>query len=329
MAPPSSKAPTKGADTPAPPPPAADRAAKNRNLAARVATAAVAIPGLILLITYVPKGYGLLAFGVIASSLALWEYLGLVSIRQTRPSAILTFVLAGAVWYGVYSFYAVADDGNLPQRTADALSYLPIVAILITPLFALSLLFDPTTHRPLHTLGLLFIGVFYVVIPFVLFYASGFRLGDGPLQVLDLQYPRVEFEWRRPMGILILTWVSDSAQYFSGRFLGRHKLWPKISPNKTWEGAVGGFITTMLFGWGLQWLWPEAGVNWLVMALIIMPFGVLGDLIESQFKRSVKVKDSGGILPGHGGLLDRFDGFLLAMPLLAGYLYWIAVSGWR
>jgi phosphatidate cytidylyltransferase len=233
------------------------------------------------------------------------------------------------VWYGVYSFFAVADTGDLPQRTAQALSYLPIIVILITPLFALSLLFDPTTHRPLHTLGLLFIGVFYVVVPFVLFYVSGFRLGDAPLQVLDLQYPRVEFEWRRPMGILVLTWVSDSAQYFAGRFLGRRKLWPKISPNKTWEGAIGGFVLTMAFGLGLQWLWPNAGCHWVVVALIVMPFGVLGDLIESQFKRSVKVKDSGGILPGHGGLLDRFDGFLLAMPLVAGYFYWIAVSGWR
>jgi phosphatidate cytidylyltransferase len=301
------------------------RRAKNRNLLARVATAAVAIPLLVGLITWVPKGYGLLFFGVLVSMLALVEYLGLVSIRLGRPSAIITFALAGALWYGAYSFFEVADTPSLQVETERLLGYLPIAALLLTPLYALALLFDPQTHRPLHTLGLLFIGVFYVVIPFILFYISGFRLGDRPLQISDLQYPQVEYSWLRPMGILLLTWGSDTAQYFAGRFLGKRKLWPSISPAKTWEGAVGGLVFTVSFSFVLEYFWKDADVSWPLVALIIVVFGILGDLIESQFKRSVKVKDSGGLLPGHGGLLDRFDSFLLCMPLLATYFYIIAV----
>jgi phosphatidate cytidylyltransferase len=303
------------------------RRAKRRNLAARFATAGVAIPVLIWLITWVPKGYGLLLFGVVASMLALLEYLDLVSIKRTRPAAIITFILAAALWYGAYSFFEVVDGPTLQVETDRILAYLPIAALLITPVYALALLFDPQTHRPLHTLGLLFIGVFYVIIPFILFYISGFRLGDRPLEVQDLQYPQVEYAWFRPMGILLLTWGSDTAQYFAGRYLGRRKLWPSISPAKTWEGAIGGFLFTVAFSFILEFGWPEADVSWPAVALIVVVFGILGDLIESQFKRSVKVKDSGGLLPGHGGLLDRFDSFLLCMPILAAYFY--AIGVWR
>lgn len=300
---------------------------KSSNLAQRILTALIAIPALLLLIIYVPNGYGLLGVGVIISMAALYEYFQLVLVHPTRPAAIITFALAALLWYGAYSFFEVQNSSQFRRETESLMADLPLAALLLTPVMSLALLFDPHTKRPLHTLGLLFIGLFYVIVPFILFYIAGFRMGDEPLRLLDLQYPQTSYEFHRPLGVLLLTWASDTGAYFAGRAFGKHKLWAKISPGKTWEGAAGGLLLAMGIALVLQYTWQTADVNWFAVAAVVMVFGLLGDLVESQFKRSVKVKDSGGILPGHGGLLDRFDGFLLAMPIVSAYLYWLSLHG--
>lgn len=122
---------------------------------------------------------------------------------------------------------------------------------------------------------------------------------------------------------LVLVWVSDTFAFFGGKLFGKHKLAERISPKKTWEGSIIGFLFTMLSGviiW--MFIYPDFSVwHWLSVTIIIGFFAQLGDLFESNLKRSVKVKDSSNLIPGHGGALDRFDSILFAVPALYIFLY--------
>jgi phosphatidate cytidylyltransferase len=122
------------------------------------------------------------------------------------------------------------------------------------------------------------------------------------------------------LGIFILIWSSDIFAYFIGKAFGKHKLAPSISPKKTWEGFIGGSIATVVAAWGFSFLFDEIKLrDWLIIAALVAIFGTVGDLLQSAFKRSAGVKDSGSILPGHGGIWDRFDSFLGCLPWVGGY----------
>ena len=126
--------------------------------------------------------------------------------------------------------------------------------------------------------------------------------------------------------LFILLWSSDTFAYVWGRLLGKNKLLPKVSPGKTIEGFMGGLVTTVGVGYVLSLYWPALSTTqWLVSAALISTFGVVGDLIESALKRQRGVKDSGNLMPGHGGMLDRFDGLLLAAPVYFVFLKALAV----
>lgn len=132
---------------------------------------------------------------------------------------------------------------------------------------------------------------------------------DGPVLVLVL---------------LIMVWLADSGAYFAGRFLGRHKLAPLVSPGKTWEGVFGGLLTSVLFAALVGWLLLDADLPWvtkfMLVTLVAMMFSIVGDLFVSLLKRQSGLKDSGTIIPGHGGIFDRIDSLVAAAPLfLAGY----------
>lgn len=119
-----------------------------------------------------------------------------------------------------------------------------------------------------------------------------------------------------PLGWFILIWLNDTGAYFAGRSLGRHKLAPAISPGKTWEGWAGGLLASMGAALMLD-AWMPAEAPWWMLALVVSVFGPAGDLAESALKRRAGVKDSGALLPGHGGILDRFDSHIFAAPLAA------------
>lgn len=118
------------------------------------------------------------------------------------------------------------------------------------------------------------------------------------------------------IGFLLLLWTNDSGAYLVGKAIGRHKLLPAVSPGKTWEGLFGGVALAFGAAYGLAIAWPQVlpATEWLMMALVISLSATLGDLFESAIKRAAGVKDSGRLMPGHGGALDRFDGFLFAAP---------------
>ena len=126
------------------------------------------------------------------------------------------------------------------------------------------------------------------------------------------------YDYRRIFALLFLVLASDIGAYAVGKTFGKRKLAPNISPGKTWEGWAGGFLLTLVVGWALKFMLPDMPLpHLLTAAAVVAIFGPIGDLAESMLKRSVGVKDSGTIMPGHGGLLDRFDAFLLVLPVLA------------
>lgn len=146
--------------------------------------------------------------------------------------------------------------------------------------------------------------LFYVALPFALL---PYLLKNGPHLLA---------------GIYFLLWTNDTGAYLVGRSIGRTKLLPAVSPKKTVEGLAGGVALTLGVAWSLARYWTDLPLtDWLVLAVIVSVTGTLGDLLESAFKRARGVKDSGTVLPGHGGILDRFDGFMLAVPGACAYLF--------
>ena len=122
------------------------------------------------------------------------------------------------------------------------------------------------------------------------------------------------YPWVFITGLFLLVWTNDTFAYLVGRAFGKHRLFERISPKKSWEGAIGGFLFTLLFAFLFAFFTNKEYVFWMSAAVVISPTSILGDLIESKMKRLVNVKDSGKILPGHGGILDRFDAVTYAVP---------------
>jgi phosphatidate cytidylyltransferase len=184
--------------------------------------------------------------------------------------------------------------------------YFPIV---FPPLFFIFILFEIWRKKdnPLLNLGVSILAFIYVTIPFSI------------LSILNTSL--IEKSFVITLGMFLLIWSNDTFAYLSGRLMGKTKLFERISPKKTWEGTIGGVLMTVLISY---LIFKVSGLYtpsfWMISALIISPCAILGDLLESLFKRSLGIKDSGTILPGHGGVLDRFDAALLTAPI---YFSWI------
>ncbi len=147
------------------------------------------------------------------------------------------------------------------------------------------------------------------------------------LSLLRLSWPGGVFSWRLTLGLIVLVWISDIGAYCVGMLFGQRtnsrKLFPALSPKKSWVGVYGGTVFTFLAAWAVWALWGAEVLplfHWMMMALIVASLGVLGDLFESLIKRHAGVKDASHVIPGHGGMLDRFDGLLFVLPVAAIYL---------
>lgn len=142
-----------------------------------------------------------------------------------------------------------------------------------------------------------------------------FYIGGGCIFLTMIPYKNDAFAKNLIVGIFLLIWINDSFAYLVGKSIGRTKLFPSVSPKKTWEGTIGGLIFTMGAAYLMARYEPILSpLQWLIMAAVIVIAGSFGDLIESKLKRSAGVKDSGAILPGHGGMLDRLDSLIFAAP---------------
>ncbi|MFA6262283.1 MAG: phosphatidate cytidylyltransferase [Bacteroidia bacterium] len=166
------------------------------------------------------------------------------------------------------------------------------------------------SHNEFSTLAFQILGIVYITFPFVMLGKIGY-------------FSSIEYDWGLPMGFFLLLWANDTGAYLAGRSFGKTKLFERISPKKTVEGSIGGLFLAMMVGYGLstsEWFDGVSRFDWLAIGVVVTVFGTFGDLFESLLKRNLQIKDSGTILPGHGGVLDRFDGLFLAVPAVFFYL---------
>ena len=239
---------------------------------------------------------------MVVNFLAIWEYQSLVDQypynkhKLPLEEKIILSLLSSII-------YIVLTGTALSMIDWHHIAWiLPIIfGLFVKELYAQAI-------SPFVKLSLNLTGIIYITLPCAL--------------VNVIAYFDGHFEPTRILGIMLLVWSNDTAAYLSGRAFGRHKLFERISPKKTWEGTIGGGLFTLFVGWLLSILFPVFSLTtWLGIAALAVLCGTWGDLIESLLKRSLGVKDSGSLLPGHGGVLDRFDALLFVLPFVFAFLY--------
>ncbi len=279
-----------------------------KNLIIRAITGAVFVAIMVVGISFRPDVM-ILLFAAI-TGLTIWEFTGLVN--QSENVSVNRFISTAA---GIYFFLAVAGYCSGLTPSAAFVPYLlTVVYLLVSELYL-------KQTNPINNWAYTMLSQMYIALPFSMINVLAFRsTPDG----------NVTFEWLLPLSLFIFLWTNDTGAYCSGSLLGRHKLFPRISPGKSWEGSIGGAVFVMIAAAIIYFLnvgqtdGLVAGMplwQWLGLGLVVVVFGTWGDLVESLFKRTLGIKDSGNILPGHGGMLDRFDSSLMAIPAAVVYLY--------
>lgn len=240
------------------------------------------------------------------SIVGTFEYFKIVNgkngIETNKPLGYLlsisTFALIIASRFNLFSNIAFSMFPNF-----IFVLLIPIVGLVfLAELFRLK---ENSFNNILHTI----LPTLYVASPFALFVISNQFSTTG------------EYNAHFILCFFYCLWANDTGAYLSGRAFGKTKLFSQISPNKTWEGTIGGAILAITIGYICSIYFKEySAATWITISILVVIFGSLGDLVESMLKRNFKVKDSGSILPGHGGVLDRFDGLLIAAPVVFFFL---------
>lgn len=233
-----------------------------------------------------------LCFGIF-TVLALLEFYNFFqnteSVSVSKPAGI-------AVGLILFSIFALMLLDRIPMSLILLVIFFSLFSLLLSEIWRKKL-------HPLFNLGVYTSSYIYIILPFLIMILIALAFGKILLATM-----------------FILIWTNDTFAYLSGRFFGKTKLFPRISPNKTREGSIGGAILTVLMALVICYFVDQQYVLWTGAALVISISSNLGDLLESLFKRSVNVKDSGNIMPGHGGILDRFDASLIAAPFFYCWL---------
>ena len=248
----------------------------------------------------------------IVTGLTVWEFTGLVN---QRPDVTVNRFISTVA--AVYFFYAMTYFcSDIYAGVAKSVVFIPYLVTIIYLLVAELYL---KQKDPIQNWAYTMLAQMYIALPFSLLNVLAFNATNQGV---------VAFNTLLPLSVFVFLWVNDSGAYCCGSLLGRHKLFPRISPGKSWEGSIGGAVFVLVAAWaissfldGQMLTLPE----WLGLGLTVVVFGTWGDLVESLFKRTLGIKDSGNILPGHGGMLDRFDSSLLAIPAAVVYLYTLSL----
>ncbi|MBR4572528.1 MAG: phosphatidate cytidylyltransferase [Prevotella sp.] len=256
----------------------------------------------------------MIAFFALVTGLSIWEFTGLVNERDNEVT-VNRFICTAA---GVFFFLAVAGFcGELTPSSVFIPYLLTVVYMFCAGLFT-------RNADPVNDWAYSMMSQMYIALPLSCINVLAFRASlEG-----------VTYNFLLPLSIFVFLWMNDTGAYCTGSLLGKHKLFPRVSPGKSWEGSIGGAIIVVLVSLALSWVdsnhvleslgATETGLSqmeWVGLGLVVVVFGTLGDLVESLFKRTLGIKDSGHILPGHGGMLDRFDSSLMAIPASVIYLY--------
>ncbi len=247
----------------------------------------------------------------LVTGLTVWEYTGIVNgIENVCVNRFLATVAAVYFFLGMAGFCA----GIVPS--AVFIPYLLTVVYMVC-----SALFTRAADT-LTPWAFRMVSQMYIALPFAMVNVLAFRgVGNG-----------VVYNNLAPLSIFVFLWTNDTGAYLSGSLFGKHKLFPRVSPGKSWEGSIGGGLLVLLVS-ALVGMYQNSDMHetatellltvpqWMGLGLVVVFFGTWGDLVESLFKRTIGIKDSGNILPGHGGMLDRFDSSLMAFPAAVIYLY--------
>jgi len=258
-------------------------------------------------IIYSPLSMGILF--TLLTALSVREFCSIVSERDDVEVNSMICSVSGAYLFLAFFGYL---SGWTPTPAVFIPYLISIVYLLIGELYL-------QRENPLNNWAFTMLSQVYVALPFSLLPVLGFM--TDPSHPMQLTY-----RWIFPLAVFIFLWTNDTGAYCVGSLFGRHKLFPRISPGKTWEGSFGGALLSLAaaaviarFDTSLTLL------QWLGFALVVVIFGTWGDLVESLLKRQLGLKDSGNFMPGHGGLLDRFDSSLLAIPAVTVYLYTLTI----
>lgn len=281
---------------------------KMKNLITRSITGVLFV-AIIVVCFMCPEGM-IMVFALI-TGLTVWEYTGLVNTID--GVAVNRFISTAA---GVYLFLAVAGFCSGITPSAVFIPYLlSVIYLFISELYTES-------KNAINNWAYTMLSQMYVALPLSTINILAFRDYGG----------QVVFSCLTPLSIFIFLWANDTGAYCFGSLFGKHKLFPRISPGKTWEGSIGGGLLVLavaaIIGYvensntgELMYGNTMSVAQWMGLGLVVVFFGTWGDLVESLFKRTMGIKDSGKILPGHGGMLDRFDSSLMAIPAAVVYFY--------
>lgn len=245
--------------------------------------------------------YTFVAVFTLLTGLILYEFYGLIA-KSAKVSVSRIFNVAGGILLFVGAFVHQSISG--PQ---SILAFVPYILYLLI-LFIRELYLK--RENPIQSLAYSLLGQIYIALPLAL------------STCLTFDYGRYNFVYI--LAVLVFIWVNDTFAYLTGMMFGKHRLFERISPKKSWEGFIGGAIFAMASSWFFyHFLWYTHALSlfaWIGLAAVVVIFGTWGDLIESLLKRTLGVKDSGNMIPGHGGILDRFDSTILAIPAAVIYL---------
>lgn len=281
---------------------------KMKNLITRSITGVIFVTAIV--VCFMRPEAMILLFALV-TGLTVWEYTGIVNgIENVCVNRFLATVAAVYFFLGMAGFCA----GIVPS--AVFIPYLlTVVYMFIAELYT-------KAPNPINNWAYTMLSQMCIALPFAMVNVLAFRgVGNG-----------VVYNYLAPLSIFVFLWTNDTGAYLSGSLFGKHKLFPRVSPGKSWEGSIGGGLLVLLVA-ALVGMYQNSDMHetateliltvpqWMGLGLVVVLFGTWGDLVESLFKRTIGIKDSGNILPGHGGMLDRFDSSLMAFPAAVIYLY--------
>ena len=282
-----------------------------KNLIVRTITGIIFVAAIVA--SFLQAEAMVLLFSII-TGLTIWEFTGLVNQRPDVSVNRFISTVAGVYFFFAMTYYC----SDIYAGVAKSVVFIPYLVTIVYLLIAELYLKQPD---PIADWAYTMLAQMYIELPFSLLNVLAFNATSQGL---------VAFNTLLPLSVFVFLWVNDTGAYCVGSLLGRHKLVPRISPGKSWEGSIGGAVFVLAVAYAVSYYLdtPQqllTTVEWLGLGLVVVVFGTWGDLVESLFKRTLGIKDSGNILPGHGGMLDRFDSSLLAIPAAVVYLYTLSL----